>query len=164
MFSIYGIIIIDKWERELIKMLNSFASSSSNSNSSASVSNVGNTINISPIIRTNAETKFKKVKIDSLEFDLMVSDTPSIVNEQITRLECKDSYTNLYEYSIQEIQILSFNPIQIDTMLVEYLLIGEPKKQELEVRNYRHNCFSKNEIFKRILEKRIDYNSYVWYN
>lgn len=142
-------------------MLNSYArsSASSNSSSGASVSNVGNTINFSPIIRTNAETKFKKVKVNSLEFDLMTSETPSIINEQITKLESYgtfSTFTELYEYSIQAIQVLSFNPIQIDTMLVEYLLIGEPNKQTIEIWNPRkeyEKIFSKNEIFEKILEK-----------
>lgn len=141
-------------------MLNSFSRSSASLDASVSISNVGNTINFSPITRTNAEAKFKKVKINSLEFDLMTSEIPSIINGEITKLEyCDYNWTDLYEYSIQAIQILSFNQIQMDTMLIEYLLIGEPKKQKIGIWNPRgEKIFSKNEVFINILKKLLTDN------
>jgi len=140
-------------------MLNSFSSSSAHSSSNTSISNVGNTINISPIIRTNNDTKFKKIKIDSQEFDLMLDEIPRILSKEIIppqQLEnCGSSYQK-FKYFIQEIQILSFNPIQLDTMLIEYRPIGEKQCQEIEYWVSKYGEWSKSKLIAKIYEELLD--------
>ncbi len=131
-------------------MLNSFSSSSSSSK--VDIRNVGNTINLAPIIRTCAESKFKKVDINSKEFELMLSDNPRIVNETIEMTEDKD-YCAEYKYSTQEISVLSFNPIQENIMLIEYIPNGQ--KQEKKISIYK-NRYSRQEIFEQIFYTLVD--------
>ena len=131
-------------------MLNSFSSSSSSSR--VDICNVGNTISLSPIVRTCTESKFKKVNINSKEFELMLSDNPRIVNETIEIAEDKD-YCVEYKYSTQEIQILSFNPIQENIMLIEYIPIGQ--KQEKKISMYT-NRYCKQKVFEQIFYTLVD--------
>lgn len=138
-------------------MLNSFSSSSAHSSSNTNISNVGNTINISPIVRTSSDTKFKKIKIDSQEFDLMLDEIPRILSKEIIPPQQEESYgCQKFKYFVQEIQILSFNPIQLDTMLIEYRPIGEKQCQEIEYWVGKYGDWSKSKLIENIYEKLLD--------
>lgn len=139
-------------------MLNSFSSSSAHSSSNTNISNVGNTINISPIVRTNNDTKFKKIKIDSQEFDLMLDEIPRVLSKEIIPPQLKDYNCGYqkFKYFVQEIQILSFNPIQLDTMLIEYRPIGEKQCQEIEYWVDKYGDWSKSKLIENIYKKLLD--------
>jgi hypothetical protein len=105
-------------------MFNSFAYAKSSSSSSASANN-HNEVNINdykPIVRSNEESYFKKLKINSVDFDLMLGTTPCIFKDY-TKEEDHDRYNDYIIY-YTTIQVISFNQISSDTMLVEYRIIG----------------------------------------
>jgi hypothetical protein len=136
-------------------MFNSVSVSHSNSSSSAkSYSNVNNEINdYKPIVRSNQESKFKKIKIHSQEFDLIASDNPCIIKsfKHVSVEKCYYADIHCHDYIYQEIKVLSFNQISKEEMLIEYLVLGE-KKDNLTI----YSCGSipkDNEIFNKIIEK-----------
>lgn len=142
-------------------MLNSFSSSHSSATSSSqtTISNVGNTINLSPIVRTCTEAKFKKVNINSQEFDLLLSDNPRIVNEKIEHKHDFTSHYDVYEFTTQEVQVLSFNPIKEDTMLIEYLIVGDKCADIINIwRSDTYSTYDKAVVLEKIYNKVLTNN------
>ena len=139
-------------------MFNSFSDSYSSSNSesysysNAQANNHNEINNFSPITRNSDLSKFKKIKINSLTFDLITSSNPRILEKIKIETDFNKSeeiYNSFIEctYFYQKVKVLTFNQISSEEMLIEYEPINDLKKNNIFIRKeVNYSDFSHREL------------------